>query len=195
MTEQTKATVTLADMIERGDAWIEVVDGEIVEVDMSAAGLLHNHIVNNTYELLKAHVRDHNLGVVLTDGVTYVLRTDALGVQTTRLPDLSFIRRGRITPTTDISKPFIGAPDLAVEVTSPGQTADGLRQRIRDYLDNGTEQVWVLYVASREVYVYTRAEPSRATIYSEGEVFEAMGLFPGLRIAIARLFDTAELYG
>lgn len=193
MAEKTHNAITMDDLVALGDAWVEVVDGRLVEIDMSA-GLFHNQVVVNAEMILRQFVREHKLGSVHTDGLTYVLETDEEGVQNTRLPDVSFLKRGRITAETDILKPFDGAPDLAVEVTSPGQSADSLRGRIRDYLENGTEEVWVLYVATKEVYQYTSHAPNRPTIYGEGDTFTSESLFPGLTVSVAALFDLSELY-
>lgn len=192
MMENVQTRISRADLLQRGEAWGEVVSGQWMEIDTMAAGLLHNIVIENLKDILKPYVRANGLGVVLGDGLTYILREDAFGIETTRLPDLSFLRRGRITPQADLTKPFSGAPDLAVEVTSPGQTVDTLQARIDDYLSSGSEQVWVIYVASRTVYQYTG--PRTVTIYRDDDTLTADTLFPGLKIPVAALFDVGDLH-
>lgn len=194
MVEHTTTRITLAELAEFDEKHIEITDGQIIEVDMSAAGLAHGYISGKVRDILKDFVAKKRLGFVLPDNVTYVLDADQNYVQMTRLPDVSFLRRERITVETDVNKPFVGAPDLAVEVTSPGQTADSLRGRVRDYLQHGSQEVWVLYVATKEVYQYTSHTPNRPTIYAEGDTFTSDGLFPGLTVTVADLFDLSDLY-
>ncbi len=47
------------------------------------------------------------------------------------------------------------APDLALEVVSPSETADEVRDKVHDYLQAGTPLVWVVYPRSKEVVVHT----------------------------------------
>jgi len=194
MVEKTLSQITLEELTEYDDQWVEVHDGQLMEVDMSAASFAHGYISGKILSILKTFALEHRLGFVLPDNVTYVLGIRADNVQNTRLPDVSFVRRGRITPDMDLDKPFMGAPDLAVEVTSPGQTADSLRGRVRDYLQHGSEEVWVLYIATKEVYQYTSAAPNRPTIYGEADSFGSEALFPGLTVRVADLFDLSDLY-
>ena len=96
---QVRGRVSVDDLVRLGeDAWVEVVDGELVKTDMSAAGHMHVIFVENLFRLLDSFVRSDKLGRVHTDGLTYILHVDEMGVQTARIPDFSFIRRGRITP-------------------------------------------------------------------------------------------------
>ncbi|MEM6283505.1 MAG: Uma2 family endonuclease [Chloroflexota bacterium] len=192
MVEQTRTGITLDELVSMGDEWVEIIDGERVQLNM-AAGLQHNHIAVNVHSVLKDFVRANKLGSVHMDGLTYVIAVEDDTVEQTRLPDVSFIRSGRITKDMDISKPFVGAPDLAIEVTSPGQTAETLRQRVRDYLEHGSQQVWVLYVASEEVYTYDSKSPGQAAIYTAGQTFTS-ALFPGLTVRVDDLFDLSELF-
>jgi len=55
--------------------------------------------------------------------------------QTVRGPDVSFVRTSRLQ---DPDEYFDGAPDLAVEIVSPGDDASDLCEKIRQYLDAGT---------------------------------------------------------
>ena len=50
---------------------------------------------------------------------------------------------------------WIIAPDLAVEVVSPSETVEEVRQKIHDYLAAGTRLVWTVYPRTREVVVHT----------------------------------------
>jgi Uma2 family endonuclease len=46
------------------------------------------------------------------------------------------------------------APDLAVEVVSPGNTADEMRKKIEKYMRYGTRLLWVVYPEQQKVDVF-----------------------------------------
>lgn len=91
MTDPEKVRITTADLM--NDEWVEVVDGELVEVDTDMMGFLHMTVIHNMYDTLKPFVKLHKLGYVHGDGLKYILHFDENGVQTSRTPDLAFYGR------------------------------------------------------------------------------------------------------
>jgi len=74
---------------------------------------------------------------------------------TVRSPDVAYVSPEHI-PSDGIPEGFWRqAPDLAVEVISPSETAEEIRAKIRDYLAAGTTSVWVVYPRTREIVVHT----------------------------------------
>lgn len=68
-----------------------------------------------------------------------------------------------------------GAPRLAVEYADRGQDEGDLQEKIQEFLQAGTEAVWVVrLVGPRRVEVYTRAVPFR--IFTAGEELRAPGI-------------------
>ncbi|MGF1492571.1 MAG: Uma2 family endonuclease [Microcoleaceae cyanobacterium] len=62
-----------------------------------------------------------------------------------RSPDISFFAKERLQGMTELPTGFLeGAPDLAVEILSPGNTVEEIDERITDYFENGTRLVWVI---------------------------------------------------
>lgn len=53
------------------------------------------------------------------------------------------------------------APDLAVEVVSPSDTAEDLQQKVGEYLVSGTRLVWVIYPDTKSVTVFTPGGQAR----------------------------------
>lgn len=184
-----KIPISLEHLSQMGeDKWIEVANGEIVETDMSAASYLHAIIIDNVYGHLRKYVKSNQLGRVFGDGLTYVLNVDDEGVQHARIPDCSFIRREREKVDFDITGFFIGAPDLAVEVISPSETAEMIEAKIHDYLTFGTQQVWVLYPTTKSVYDYHANSPKTVKVLTGKDILEAPDLFPELGINVAEFF-------
>jgi Uma2 family endonuclease len=66
-----------------------------------------------------SHVETHDLGVCFGAGTGFIISRDP---DTVRAPDVAFVRRERV-PAGGVPKKFWpGAPDLAAEVLSPGDT-------------------------------------------------------------------------
>ncbi len=64
---------------------------------------------------------------------------------------------------TELPSGFLeGAPDLAVEVLSPGNTVEEIDAKIAEYFENGTRLVWVISPTQHYILVYRSAqEPDR----------------------------------
>ncbi len=197
MIEQVKTGVTLEELERFGpDRRIEIVRGEVREIDMSAAYLIHAVINENLKDILRPFAKQHKLGLVIGDNATFVLSMVADTVRESRLPDIAFIRRERLQKF-DLYRTFPGAPDLAIEIVSESESQVDLDEKVGDYFIAGTEQVWAVYVRQQKVHVYLREEnlnPTERTyhIYKSGDTLEAPTLFPDLKITIADIFLTEE---
>lgn len=158
----------------------ELVKGEVVE--MPPPGIVHGGIAVNIASPLHTHVRRHNLGRVIVEG-GFCLEC---WPDTVRGPDVAFIRRERI-PSEGLPQAFFaGAPDLAVEVVSPSDTAAELEAKVHDYLRAGSQQVWVAYPHSHRVVVF-RPDGS-AHWYSEEDTLEGGDLLPGYSLPVREIF-------
>ncbi len=192
MTDQVKTGVSEAELMRPENEWAEVIDGQLVETDTDMMGLLHTIVIDNLILVLKPFAKKHKLGLVHTDGVKYVLHVDENGIQIAFKPDLGFLRTGRIPPDFDLYRsPFPGAPNLAVEVVSPGQTTTDVLDKVTDYLKYRTEEVWVIYPIKRELHRYRRGEEP-PQIYTDSQSLQTEALFPGLNLQVADLFVVDE---
>jgi Uma2 family endonuclease len=79
------------------------------------------------------------------------------------------------------------APDVAVEIVSPSESAVDVREKIRDYLAAGTALVWVIYPRIREVIAHT--PDGLARTYSQHEVLAHFDILPEFTCAIAELLQ------
>ena len=52
----------------------------------------------------------------------------------------------------------IGAPDLIIEIVSPGNTKKELKQKFEVYQESGVKEYWLLLSAEKTVIVYTLNE-------------------------------------
>jgi len=79
------------------------------------------------------------------------------------------------------------APDLAVEVVSPGDTASDIRDKVDLYRIAGTRLVWVIYRNCAKSMVFAR--PDRPQAGAEG-VLDGGDVLPGLQIKVAESVPT-----
>ncbi len=193
MDSPSAKTIATEDDLMRLDAQgqrFELSDGELIE--QSPVGVKHADVAGNVYDTLKAFVKAHQLGAVRMDSLIYLLHIDPdSGKRTARIPDTSFTRKGRLPKDFDRSRPFPGAPDLAVEVVSPSEGADDLMAKIRDYLRYGSEQVWVLYPEQKELHQYINGEKS-SHIYVEDDRIDGGTLIPGFSARVGDFFVPIE---
>lgn len=192
MVDQVITRITHEELLrldaEHDEARVEVEDGEIniSERDMT---LLHLLSIKLLYDLLNPFVVSHQLGVVFMDGVRYRLVGTAADVRRAQMPDLSFVRAARIPTDLDMNGDFPGAPDLAVEVISPGQSNTLLLKKLLGYLEAGTVEGWLIYPRKQEIHVYRQAAEGVA-IYSGAVAVDTSLLFPGLALRASDIFTT-----
>jgi Uma2 family endonuclease len=106
---------------------------------------------------------------------------------TVRGPDVFYIRANRL-PSTGIPEGFWTiAPDLAVEVVSPNETAADVREKVRDYLAAGTPLVWVIYPRTQEVIAHTA--DGRAQTFGRDDQLHAPTILPGFTCLVQTLFE------
>ena len=101
---------------------------------------------------------------------------------TVRAPDVAFLRPGRAVGDAYID----GAPDLAVEVVSPGDRPGYVRERVAEWLEAGTEVVWVVDPRTQTVAVHVAVQPTR--VLGAMDTLRGDPVLPGFELPLARLF-------
>jgi Uma2 family endonuclease len=138
-------------------------------------GALHSHLSFQLAIILHDYVKKNDLGAVQI-AVGFRL---AENPPTVRGSDVSFISKTRLPAEIPVSWwPF--APDLAVEIASPARSVSELQEKIFEYFEAGTRQIWVVDVRTRSVMVYRSLSDIR--IVRAPGVLEAVEILPGLRL-------------
>ena len=159
----------------------ELVKGELRKI--SPAGSEHGAIIVNITVLLGQHVKSKKLGVCFGAETGFKIASDP---DTVRAPDVAFVSRERV-PEGGIPKKFWpGAPDLAVEVISPGDTVDEVEEKVEDWLATGTRAVWVVSPKRRSVTVYRSM--TDVTRLSEADELDGGEVVPGFRCKVSEFF-------
>jgi Uma2 family endonuclease len=147
-----KLPITPEQLMELPDAArYELVDGRLVERNLSTLSSLVEGLV---YEKVQGHVRPSKLGFVWPGTLGY--QCFPTNPEKVRKPDVSFVKAERWTPELLETGHFPLAPDLAVEVISPGDLAHEVAKKIEEYLEVGVSLIWVVEPELRIVDVYRK---------------------------------------
>ena len=129
-------------------------------------------------------VDPRRLGRVLGDGVGYQLLQLP---RTVRVPDASFVRADRL-PAEGIGRGLLKfAPDIAIEVLSPSETASDLQEKLDDYRVSGTTLVWVVDPVRRSVMIVSQSEPLK--MLHESDILDGGSVLPGFSCAVIDIFE------
>ena len=134
--------------------------------------------------VLLPFVRERGLGRVFGDGLGYRL---SVLPNTVRNPDASFVQASRLPPEGVTRGFLIIAPDLAVEILSPGEKAWELDEKIDDYQASGTPLIWVINPERRTVRVVTLEGPSR--VLRSHDTLDGGDVLPGFSCRASELFE------
>ena len=158
----------------------ELVRGELRR--MSNAGWWHGAVAAAVGEYLRTHVRNHRTGLVFAAETGFLLGRHP---DTVRSPDAAFVRSERL-PRQAAGGHFVGAPDLAVEVTSPGDSFEAVQEKALAWLAHGARVVWVVEAQARRVCVYRPGGTMRWL--GVGDTLDGDDVLPGFAVAVAALF-------
>jgi len=182
---ETKGLVTADELFcMPEDGWrYELRAGELIR--MSPPGYQHGYLASRLNVALGAYVLAHDLGDVVIE-VGFRLGRDP---DTVRAPDVAFVARARL-PTGDLPVAYWeGAPDLAVEMISPSESAEEVRQKIDEYLRAGARLVWIVYPRLRVAEIW-RPDGSWTKVDRDG-VLSGEDVVPGFAISLAQVFGPA----
>ena len=184
-TDPPPGTATEQDVIDieaRESRLCELVDGVLVE---KTVGYYESYLAMRLGHFLIEFVEQRRLGIVA--GESGMMRLSAGLV---RIPDVSFVSWNRLpgrrvprVPIADL------APDLAVEVISPSNTAREMERKLQDFLAAGVRLVWYVLPETQEVHVHATERHDVLTIdqdLSGGDVL------PGFALPLRQLFQEPE---
>jgi Uma2 family endonuclease len=181
-TTTTSKLVTAEELFAMGDIGrCELIAGEIIH--MAPAGAEHGGIAAELLVRIKQFVDANRIGKVYAaeTGFTITRAPDS-----TRAPDVAFVQSSRL-PKAKRRGFFDGPPDLAVEVMSPSDRVSEVLAKVDQWLDAGTQSVWIVDPPNRSIEIYRRgAQPVR---YRAGETLKDEVTLPGFVLDIDSLFS------
>ena len=103
-----------------------------------------------------------------------------------RAPDVAFVSRARVEAIGEVEGFWPEAPDLAIEVISPGDSYSDVEEKVFDWLDAGTKMVVVINPRQRSATVYK--SQSDITVLAEADVLAGEDVVPGFELAVREIF-------
>ena len=184
MTTQIQPVLTIDDLDctpDDGNKY-ELIEGEIY---MSRApSLTHQIALRNFLMAMGLYITDNPIGVVVPGAD--VVFDDFNGV----IPDIVFFRNERRAEIASGDR-LSGAPDLAIEIISPGaenERRDRVLKR-RLYGRFGVKEYWLVDMESRTVEVYQlRGEGLELVATFSGDDEMTSSVLPGFRLKVTDLF-------
>lgn len=164
------------------EALFEVINGEIKEI--AHMSLYANLIATALSGFLWAFVHSHRLGYV---GLEWLFK---LNSKRSRRPDIAFVHHDRLPSGfsfQDNQNEFACAPNLAVEVISPTNTAVEIETKRQEYFAAGVDMVWVVFPNQRTIHVFESLSTCR--ILEEQDELDGGKVLPGFKLKIADLFS------
>lgn len=162
----------------------ELIDQSLVE---KAMGFEASVVAAVILSILRQFVAARRLGIVSgADGLFELLPG------TVRAPDVAFISRAQLRdgkfPTDAI--PSL-APDLVVEVLSPGNTKSEMARKRVEYFHSGTRMIWIVDCVDRSVAVYTST--SAVQVFDEDDTIHCGDVLQGFSHPVAEFFADLDL--
>ena len=167
----------------------ELIDGEHFVSPSPATA--HQEISKRLFLALNAHVERHRLGEVL-----YAPFDVKLSAWTVLVPDLVFFTTARFADVVN-EKHATAAPDLVVEILSPGTRRRDLGRKRAVYDRDGAREYWIVDPEARSITVLRRprsdAGLTDVTVHAlaSGGILESP-LFPGLKVRLRDVFRSAR---
>ena len=184
---QAKHRWTYSDLVALPDDQLrhELIDGEHVVTPSPA--IPHQVILWNITEALGPYLRANPIGTALTGPVDVKLSPHTLLV-----PDLVYFTAARFADVVN-EKHATAAPDLVVEILSPGTRRRDKGRKRAVYDREGVCEYWMVDPEARSITVLRRPRPDAGLTdvtvlaLAEGGILESP-LFPDLQIPLREVF-------
>lgn len=165
----------------------ELIRGKVVpkggkfEIDMPT-GAKHGAVTDELEARLSYFVRENKLGRVFAAETGFVLEGG-----TVRGIDISFVGKEKIREFGIPEGFFPVAPDLAVEVISPGNTSDEIQTKVEEYLSAGAQLVWIIYPKQKMVHVHRQSNV--INVLRETDELDGEEVIPNFKCKLSEIFE------
>ena len=159
----------------------ELVRGELRK--MSSAGQFHGEFAAYLTISLGSYALENGLGKVYTAEAGFRLASNPDHV---RVPDVAFVSSARLEEFGESEGFFPAAPDIAIEVMSPSDRYAAVNEKVRDWLDAGTQAVIVVVPRRRVLRIHR--SPADAVELNESETIEIDDVVPGWHMPVRDVF-------
>ena len=162
----------------------ELIRGELKV--MSLAKPLHGAICSRLNINIGVFVEERDLGETFGAETGFLVERDPDSVLGA---DVAFVSHARLAAES-FEKYFPFAPDLAVEVLSPGNTASEINEKVAMYFAAGSRAVWVFNPKKRSASVY--ASPTNSRVLKEHDILDGGEVLPDFKLDLSKLFAVGK---
>jgi Uma2 family endonuclease len=145
------------------------------------AGGRHGSVTMNLAIQLGIHVQRAGAGQVFAAETGFTLFRNP---DTVRAPDVAFVRRERLPEPIPMGFPEL-APDLVVEVLSPGDRPGETLAKVGDWLEAGAALIWVLDPERRLARIY-RADGTESLLEGD-DTLQGEDVLPAFSCPLAAI--------
>lgn len=157
----------------------EILDGDLYVTPSPSAR--HQEVSLNLVLALTQHVRTHGLGKIFAAPLDVILADDSIAQ-----PDILFIADERLDIVRDVVH---GAPDLLIEILSPGTRERDRTLKRHLYARHGVRELWLVDPEERKVEVH-RLDPASETspgIFADRDTLTS-DVLPSLRLLLESIW-------
>jgi len=138
---------------------IELIKGKIFKMSPAPA-TRHQQYVGEIFRQISNHLHRNTCKVFVAPfdvRLSPVQKADSERIYTVVQPDICVI----CDPAKIDAKGCIGAPDLIIEVLSPGNAEKEMNEKFEIYQENGVKEYWLVEPNDRIVLVYVLDEAGK----------------------------------
>lgn len=162
-----------------------LIRGQLREKPMPTRNRFHSFAVARLTRMLDQWVdsQPQPRGEVHTGDVGTILRRDP---DSTFGIDVAYFSAETTQRQSNETTMMEGAPQLAIEVLSPSDKQEEIREKVLEYLATGVGMVWIVDPYFETVQVHRRnAAPE---MFNREQILTGGDILPGLKISVADIF-------
>ena len=173
------------------DEMVELIKGKVFRSAAAAPRRKHQEVAGLLYSRLLIHLDGKNCKV-------YIAPLDVrLPIKSKRNEDIFTVVQPDICVVCDRNKlddaGCVGAPDLIVEVLSPGNNKTELKNKYEVYEESGVKEYWVIQPDQETLLIYTLTEgkylPSR--LFTHGDIVKSECI-AGFELDLEEFFEKID---
>lgn len=173
------------------DEMVELIKGKVFRSAAAAPRRIHQKISGKVFTKLYNFLEGHSCEV-------YEAPFDVrLPVKSKKNEDIDTVVQPDICVICDKEKlddlGCIGAPDLIIEILSPGSNKKELKNKYEVYEESGVKEYWIIHPSEQTVMAYTLAEgryiPSR--LFTSGDFLRSQSI-AGFQLDLEYVFKDLD---
>ncbi len=173
------------------DEMVELIKGKAFKSAAAAPRRIHQKISGNVFTKLHTYLKNKSCDVY---GAPFDVR---LPGKSTKNEDIFTVVQPDICVICDKSKldefGCIGAPDMIVEILSPGSNRKELQNKYEVYEESGVKEYWIIQPYELTLLIYTLVDNNYVSskLFTFGDIVESKCI-PGLKLDLEEIFSDLD---